>query len=185
MGGPLTSSASQETLLRRLVLAFVLVLALAVAAVPAFAAGKLNVPAKLSSQIAKAHKRNDIAVLLPSRMKAPVAPSRIFGRGSAGRNGYHFELGIGRDCNGANVCYVAGFFAKRGGTPSFKRTVKLVHGMTGYYKPVTCGASCSPAVVQWVQGGVLYEIQSKAVGPRGERKTMIGLANGAIRHGAR
>ena len=53
--------------------------------------------------------------------------------------------------------------AGRGAPPAFKRTVSLARGITGYFKPVTCGASCSPAFVQWKQGGVLYEIADDAI----------------------
>jgi hypothetical protein len=56
--------------------------------------------------------------------------------------------------------------------------------MTGYYKPLTCGASCSAPTIQWRQNGALYEIQAKETGKRAKR-TMIGLANSAIRFGRR
>ena len=46
-----------------------------------------------------------------------------------------------------------------------------------------CGASCSPAFIQWRENGVLYEIEFK--GATKEKPTMIALANSAIRGGDR
>lgn len=62
--------------------------------------------------------------------------------------------------------------------------MSLTQGITGYVKPVTCGASCSPAFIQWKENGVLYEIENKGVG-KTEKRSMVKLANSAIRHGAR
>ena len=69
-----------------------------------------------------------------------------------------------KGCNGANACFLASFSGERGGKPQFKKTVSLVHGITGYFRPVTCGASCAPAFIQWKEGKVLYEIENKGVG---------------------
>ena len=90
-----------------------------------------------------------------------------------------------RGCGGATACFVADFRARRGEDPHYTREVRLVGGRTGYFKPLTCGASCSPPVIEWVEDGVLYSIQAHAGTERQERKRLRRMANSAIRHGAR
>jgi hypothetical protein len=154
-------------------------------AVPAFAAsGDVNVPAKFSALIPKVKKKSGLAVRLPSSIHVFVKPSKTFADGSATKKSYFLELDAAKSCSGANACFLASFSGKRGGTPAFKKTVSLTHGITGYFKPVTCGASCSPAFIQWKEGGVLYEIENKGVG-KNEKKSMAKLANSAIRGGNR
>jgi hypothetical protein len=41
------------------------------------------------------------------------------------------------------------------------REVKLAGGITGFFRPVSCGGSCAPANLWWEQGAVLYQIQLK------------------------
>ena len=60
--------------------------------------------------------------------------------------------------------------------------VSLALGMKGYYKPLSCGGSCSPPSIQWIQKGVRYEIQANALGGK---KAFISMANSAINHGNR
>jgi hypothetical protein len=154
------------------------------AAVPAFAAGgKVNVPAKFKTLIPKVEKKSGLSVRLPSRLHAYVKPSRTYPTGSATRKSYLLDLGAAPGCHGATACFIASFSGERGGTPAFKRTVSLTRGITGYFKPVTCGASCSPSFIQWKENGVLYEIEFK--GATKEKRTMIALANSAIRGGDR
>jgi hypothetical protein len=159
------------------------VAALVAIAVPAFAASTtVNVPKKFAKLIPKVSKKSGLDVLLPDTVKSYA--KRNYPTGSATRKRYDLVLGAGPECNGANVCLVAFFSGERGGKPSYKRTVQLTGGVTGYFKPLTCGASCSPPLVQWVQDGALYEIQFK--GPaKNEKRTMVRLANSAIRGGAR
>jgi hypothetical protein len=155
--------------------------ALAALAAPALAAAPVNVPGKFSSKLARVRSRSGVPVRLPSRLDAGVRPSRVFGTVeglSSGR--YDLGLGIGRSCHQATACFVAEFFAKKGAKPSIKRRVALARGITGRFRGISCGASCAAAEVEWVQGGVLYDVQYK-----GNRKQMVGLANSAIRGGAR
>ena len=93
--------------------------------------------------------------------------------------------GVGRDrvprCGG-NACFLASFTAKEGEPLGFKANVTLARGIRGAYKPLSCGASCSPPSIIWIQGGVRYEIQAKALGGR---RAFVQMANSAIRAGAR
>jgi hypothetical protein len=63
--------------------------------------------------------------------------------------------------------------------------VKLRGGRTGYFKPLTCGASCSPPVIEWLEGDVLYWIQADAGNGRQEKRRLVRMANSALRHGPR
>ena len=159
----------------------VLLLALLVFAVPAFAASSMSVPSKLSSVLPKVRSRSGVAVRLPSRVPVDAGTPRVYGaieQVSKGR--YHLSLGYGRGCHESTACFLAAFFGRRDAGLTLKRNVSLARGITGRFRGISCGASCSPAEVQWKQGGVAYAIQFK-----GSKSRLIALANSAIRGGAR
>lgn len=170
--------------MRRSLLLLIALVAVAAVAVPAFAAseGDVNVPAKFKSLIPKVKAKSGLAVRLPGKIHVFLNPKKTFASGSATKKSYSLELDAAKECNGSNACFLAFFGATRGGKPAFKKTVSLTRGITGYYKPVTCGASCSPAEIQWKEGKVLYEIQNKG---GGSKKAMARLANSAIKGGNR
>jgi hypothetical protein len=171
---------------RRPLLLLIACAALVALAVPAFAAseGDVNVPAKFKSLLPKVKAKSGLAVRLPDKIHVFLNPKKTFADATATKKSYFLELDAAKSCHGANACFLAGFSAVRGGKPAYKKTVSLTRGITGYFKPVTCGASCSPATIQWKQGKVLYEIQNKgAVKP--EKAGMAKLANSAIRGGKR
>lgn len=162
-------------------------------AVPAIAAGDevraaatVKVPDLFEDDLVQLAEDSGVDILLPTRINTNgIKPSKLFGNGSAEDGTYSLNVGVGKECNGSNACFVAGFYAEKGGKRAYGIKVKLTGGKTGYFKPVTCGASCSPAAVQWKQGGVLYEIQYKGASEKKEKATMIKLADSAIRGGAR
>ena len=170
---------------RRLVLLVALIAAAAVA-VPAFAAseGNVDVPAKFKKRIPKVKAKSGLEVRLPDSIHVFVSPKKTFAESSSTRKSYSLDLVAAKPCHGATACFLAGFSAVRGGTPAYKRTVSLTRGITGYYKPITCGASCSPATIQWKEGKVLYEIQNKGA-TKPQKAGMVKLANSAIRAGRR
>jgi hypothetical protein len=86
-----------------------------------------------------------------------------------------------RDCGGATACFLATFGGQRGEDPHYTRKLRL----TGYFKPLTCGASCSPPAIEWVEDDVLYWIKGHAGTKKQEKKRLRQMANSAIRHGAR
>lgn len=161
-----------------------LLLALAGLAVPAFAASTtVDVPHKFRTLIPKVEKKSGVSVRLPATIKSYV--KRTYADSFATRKSYTLDLGAARGCHGATACFIASFSGERGARPAFKRTVQLTRGITGYFKPVTCGASCSPSFIQWKEGRVLYEIEYKGAPERKQRSTMVALANSAIRGGDR
>jgi hypothetical protein len=164
-----------------------LVLALLLPAVGAPAAGaetyRLDVVALLGPQLADARQAGTVPILLPSRL--PSERRRLYPSGGSTPDRYAFGLTTVPDCGGATACFAASFTAERGGRPAYGRRVRLTGGRRGYYKPLTCGASCSAPELQWLEDDVLYGIAA-IVGPaRVERRRMVAMANSAIRNGPR
>lgn len=133
-------------------------------------------------------RRAGVPVLLPDDLPASLREDRLFVQGFTSESGYDLTLALAPDCGGANACTVGSFSAEEGGTlvEELER-VELAGGVRGAYKPLTCGASCSPAMIEWVSGGVLYTIQLKlnAGGDVGDRRELIKLANASITAGPR
>jgi hypothetical protein len=156
------------------------VCALMAAAAPA-AAEEYEASTLLRGQIAKVAKTTDVPVRVPAAIDLDF-DGQVFGSGSATKRSYTLGLDGAKDCGGANACFLAAFTGERGGSYSFKRTVKLARGITGRYKPLSCGASCSPGMVEWKQGGSLYTIQAKVgvAGAAAQRAALVRAANSAI-----
>jgi hypothetical protein len=133
-------------------------------------------------------KRAGVAVLLPDDLPAALRKDRLFVEGFTSESGYDLTLALAPDCGGANACTVGSFSAEEGGAlvEEFER-VELAGGVRGAYKPLTCGASCSPAMIEWVTNGVLYTIQLKldAGGDAADKRELIKLANSSIAAGPR
>ena len=56
----------------------------------------------------------------------------------------------------------------------------LPRGRNGRFHPLSCGASCSPASIEWRERGALYSIQAKVA-----RRELVRMASSAIRNGPR
>ena len=168
--------------MKRLLLLTVFVALLAPASASA-ATYVFDIPKLVEKPLVAVKKSTKLPVLLPSRMT--TEQRRLFSEGRGRRNRYEFEIGAVKDCGTATACYVAGFRARKGAKPSATRKVKLANGRTGYYRPTSCGASCAAPSIEWVQGGVLYEVEAKLGTQKTERKVLTRLANSAIRNGKR
>ena len=129
----------------------------------------------IPGSIATAARESKIPVRIPKTLRLDYDKG-IYGSGGGNRKSFFVSIGATRQCGG-NACFLGAIGGTKGGTPAFKRTVKLRNGITGYFKPLSCGGSCSPPQIQWIQGGVLYDIQAKVLGGRRE---MIRAANQAI-----
>lgn len=151
------------------------------AAVSVADAATYRIPRVLRDDLQRVRPVTDVPIRIPTRMNLDYGKG-VYGEGEGSRRRYTFEVNATDDC-GANVCFLAQFTGQRGGEPSFRREVALARGITGYYKPLTCGGSCSPPTIEWVQGGVLYAIQAKlgVSGRARQRRAMVAAANGAIR----
>lgn len=129
-----------------------------------------------------------VPVLLPGELPASILEDPLYVEGGPSEAGYEVSLALAPDCGGANACTVGSFSAERGGKLVAElESVELANGVRGAYKGLTCGASCSPAMIEWVAEGVLYTIQLKlnAGGAAGDRRELIKLANASITAGPR
>jgi hypothetical protein len=165
--------------MRAALLAFALLLLL-----PAAAPAKtLDLPSLFEDVMPEVKENTEVPVLLPQRYRSDSRRNVPSGGGSA--DGYTLSIAAARNCGGATACFLADFSAQRGEEPNYTRVVKLIGGRTGYFKPLTCGASCSPPVIEWMEDDVLYWIQAHAGTGKQEKKRLRRMANSAIRHGAR
>lgn len=146
-----------------------------------------TIPAELRSVFPKVKREAGVAILLPDAL--PAALDRpLYTTGGGTSNGYDISLALTPRCGGANACTAGYFGAERGGTLVEElESVKLTSGMTGRYKPLTCGASCSAPSIEWLLGGVLYTIQLKLNygDDTKDRAALVALANSAIDAGPR
>jgi hypothetical protein len=173
---------------RRLVLATGAGLLLATA-VPAVAA--TPVAPELKGTLQKLKAKTKLPVLLPSTFpvvrngKKPLYPVI-----STTSKSWSVTIGLAPDCNGANACSAGYLGATK--TPKLpsavdgKYKVKL-HGVTGRYQPLSCGASCSPPAITFRSGGVNFTYQLKLDLAKGEtdRSVLTRLANQALDAGPR
>lgn len=137
-------------------------------------------------QVRQIKRHTDLPVLLPSRVRIEVPRGHgIEATWTSRADRWDLALGIGPRCGGANACFVGFLSAERGGTPAFRRTVRLRGGVTGWFKPTTCGASCSPPQIQWLRDDVLYDIQFREAGRGSDRAKLVRLANSALAAGPR
>ena len=161
----------------------------AVAARPNTTGG--SVAPLFTEALAEVKQETEVPVLLPNKVPAP-GDSPLFARADASADRYAIDVGFAPNCRGG-ACAV-GFFGGRQGSgdfyeidEAFSETVTLANGITGYYNPMQCGASCSPPVLEWEMGGVRYRFSCKVSGRDEEvaREKMVALANEAIAAGAR
>ncbi len=132
----------------------------------------------------------EIPILLPARV--PLPEEQVYVDGGANADTYQIHIGFAPNCR-ATACFV-GFFAGREGSgdyyetgEEFSETVPLANGVTGYYNPMQCGASCAPPVIEWEWQGVRYRFELKGAGGNSaeDKAAMVQLANSAIAAGGR
>lgn len=159
---------------RTLLLATLLLAVLA----PAASAREIDVPQRFATQLERARTQTTVPILLPQTMRSDFR--RFFAEGRATADAWRFDLAAAAGCNQATACFIAEFKGVDGGKPSGRRTIRLNRGRTGYYQPLSCGASCSPPSIEWRERHTRYSIQAKV----GKRE-LVRMANSAIRNGPR
>jgi hypothetical protein len=142
-----------------------------------------DVPALFADVLPAVKAKTMLPVLLPDTM--PYDDVELFADGSARKRAWFLNLGAIEDCGSATACFVASFRAERGKKPFGLTKVRLRGGRTGWFKPLTCGASCSPPSIAWRQHGAAYTFQAMVGGKKTERRILVRMANQAIRAGAR
>jgi len=154
----------------------------------------------LRAIVGQIKQQTSVPIFLPSTLPATLQQQPLYVSGAATTDGYQIALTSRPDC-GANSCFVGSFEAQRGGEmtrahapadapPDHDKFILLVNGIRAHYKPLTCGGSCSPPIVEWMSDGVLYRIQfdvewrTKLAVNEVER-LMVAMANSSIEAGAR
>jgi hypothetical protein len=137
-------------------------------------------PGLLTGTVADVNDQTPLPILVPSTLKTDIDP--LYASGEGDKKTYQISVSSERDC-GANACSLAFFSAYKGMKLYGTRKVTLAKGRKGRYLPLSCGGSCSPPSVQWVEKGVLYEIQMDF--ERNARAELVRMANSAIKNGPR
>jgi hypothetical protein len=143
----------------------------------------VNLPKVFAHALPRVKAHTSVPVLLPERFTSEFA--HVFPSGGGTRREWSLELGAVRHCGGADACFVADFTGRRSGRPFGRTRVRLARGRTGWFTPLSCGASCAPPQIQWRERGATFGIQARVGGARTERRDLVRLANSAIRHGPR
>jgi len=162
------------------------VVAAALCAAPALAAGPYNVDLLkvFGPKLAKTRAKTTVPILLPARLPL-LDPLKSYATATATRNAYEFEIDAAPGCHGANACFVATFSGTRGGKLPFKANARLATGDPAAFHGFSCGGSCSPDSFYFTHKGVLYEYQVKDFPQRAPKATFVGMANQAIAAGPR
>jgi hypothetical protein len=143
-----------------------------------------DLPAAFADVLPVVAAKTRVPVLLPETM--PYDDVKLFASGSGRRRAWSLDLGAAPDCGGATACFVASFSARKGAKPYGQRKVRLRGGRTGWFQPLSCGASCSPPSISWRQHRATYVIQARVgTSKRSERRILVRMANQAIRAGRR
>jgi hypothetical protein len=143
-----------------------------------------DVPATFGhKRIDRASQRSGLRVLLPSTIRTEF--KQLYPEGSSSDSAYSLDLGAAPKCHGATACFVAAFFGQAGARVGPGKNVALARGRTGRFNPTSCGASCAAPQIAWKEHGAVYTIQARGATAKGEKKFLVGLANSAIRNGAR
>jgi len=135
-------------------------------------------------ELPRLKQQTGVPILLPSKLPDFAQPVYVSATGD--RTSYSITLSSTPNCT-ANACFIGSFQAKRGKQSSFDQSISLAKHHQGFYKPLSCGASCSPPAIAWVDQRVLYEIQMSL--PKRDKEVVktafIQMANSAIEAGAR
>jgi hypothetical protein len=149
----------------------------------ALAGPTVDVPKLLDAELDRIAPKTDVPILLPQRM--PDEFEKYFPSGFGRARSWGLELGAAKGCGGATACFIASFRGREGGRPFGSRRVELAGGRVGRFKPMSCGASCSPPSISWKQRGATYSIQAKVGTEANEVRVFKRMANSAIRNGPR
>ena len=161
-------------------------LALLALAAPA-AAARIDVLDVLGDELARVDRATPVPILLPPSLDLDT-DGEVYASGSGTRRGWAFTLTATPDCGGANACHLGSIDAERGGELAFARRVRISRTVRGSYKPLSCGASCSPPALDFLRRGVRYSLQAKLGvrgGDRAQRRALVRAARAALRAGPR
>jgi hypothetical protein len=148
----------------------------------AVAAAKPTLPSLFAHQVAAIKSAAHPApILLPRSM--PLDAKHLYPSGGTSGAGYDLEIGAAKHCGGATACFVAAFTATKSKSV-FGKPVTVKGASKAGYKPLSCGASCSPPEIVFVVKGYRYTIQANLNTKHG-RAALIKAAESAISAGPR
>jgi len=143
------------------------------------------------SVLAGVKAKTRVPVLLPTELPRPFSDAKHASVDQATADQYAVSLSYELDAG--NAGFAASFQATN--NPDYSprelgnvQQVKLAGGITGFFRPVSCGGSCAPANLWWKKGAVLYQIQLKLSSTLREKKQLkiiTAVANSAILAGPR
>ena len=145
----------------------------------ALAGPTVDLPDLFADQLQRIDPKTDVPILLPQSMRDDF--DEYFPTGFGRERRWGLQIGAAPNCGGATACFVASFQGSRRGRPFGRTTLALARGRVGHFRPLSCGASCSPPAIAWRERGATYSIQAKVPG----RTALVRMANSAIRHGPR
>ena len=166
------------------VLAAAVVAAVAVSAAAAASSASIDLLHAFRRDLPALKRASGVPVLLPRSLRVSTTYPRVFAGGGVLRGGWILSLAADPRCGGANACFIASFEGRRGGSLPDRPNVRLRDGTRAVYRPISCGASCAPASLWFVRGGVLYGWQVKSP-PRSARAALVAMANEALLAGPR
>lgn len=148
-----------------------------------------SVAVEFQEILPKIKKQTQLPILLPSELLITGTDRKNYVEGKGTSNSYEITLAFTPNCTG-NACSIGYISAQKGSQPlenEFSRELTLAQNIKGYFRPLTCGASCAPPIIGWEYKGVFYRISLKGVGqsPEIEGETLAKMANSAIVAGAR
>jgi hypothetical protein len=162
-------------------------LAVVVAAVTpgAAAAKRYDIPAIMGDQLTALVEETPVGVMLPQSLPFDY-DGRLYASTEVTEGAWFVSLAATRRCGGANACTLGTLSGVQGGERTNRIRIRLADGKNGWYRGLSCGASCSPPSIEFVRGKVLYGIQGKVFQRgRSAKQVLITAANSALRAGLR
>ena len=166
------------------------VLAAATLVVPSAAAeqsasaARVDLLKTVRKELPRLKRATRVPILLPTTLLVAGPARPVYAFGSATATSWGISLAATRRCGGADACFVASFDAEAAKRLPDRANIRLAGGIPAYYHPISCGASCTPASLWFVHGGVLFSWQVNDP-QRPVRTSLIRMANEALQAGPR
>ena len=148
-----------------------------------------RLPAVFTPVLADVKAECHLPILLPSELPKPIADAQhaLMQRTTADRYSIelYYELEIG---DAGFAATFAGESKPKYSASELGRKVELAHGISGSFRPVSCGGSCAPVNLWWEVNGILYTVQlrlSSSSSEKSQQETITAVASSAILAGPR
>lgn len=171
--------------MRQLVLTSVIAVCAAALLPSAAAAKRYDIPATMGDQLTALVEETPVGVMLPQSLPFDYS-GRLYASTEVTEGAWFVSLAGAKDCRGANACTLGTLSGVQGGERNNRIRVRLADGKNGWYRPLSCGGSCSPPSIEFVRNKVLYGIQAKVFQRgKGAKRILTDAANSALAAGLR